>query len=266
MVHTTNAGASWTAVSGGVSGSPGMKNIFCTSANTCYVVGSGTSGNNGINKTTDGGATWSNIYNPSNMDCNSVCFTSPTNGVVVGNNLRIVHTTDGGSTWTQVSYNGSSNNDLQSVGFTDTNNGVAVGDSGTILRTGDGGATWSPMTSPTTNDLNSVHFPTATTGYAVGKTGTIIKFTGVLSGIDKNDYSTSIEIYPNPASDFVTLNINKNKALTLNIYNLIGTLVKSEMLKQNQRQINIGDLNNGIYVIEIKSKEWTENQKIIIQR
>ena len=46
----------------------------------------------------------------------------------------------------------------------------------------------------------------------------------------------------------------------------MGALVKTETLVQNQQQINIGDLTNGIYIVEIKSKEWTENQKLIIQR
>ncbi len=75
-------------------------------------------------------------------------------------------------------------------------------------------------------------------------------------------------LYPNPASDIVTLNIdNTNNAnLTLNIYNVIGTLVKSKILKQNQRQINIGDLSNGTYMFEITSKEWTGKQKLIIER
>jgi hypothetical protein len=79
---------------------------------------------------------------------------------------------------------------------------------------------------------------------------------------------TSFRFYPNPASDIVTLNIDNvnNADLTLNIYNVIGKLVRYETLRQNQRQINIGYLSNGIYMVEIKSKEWSENQKLIIQR
>jgi hypothetical protein len=75
-------------------------------------------------------------------------------------------------------------------------------------------------------------------------------------------------LYPNPAFDIVNLNIDntKNADLTLNIYNVIGELVSSELLKQNQQQINIGDLNNGIYIVEIKSYEWSGKQKLIIQR
>ena len=78
----------------------------------------------------------------------------------------------------------------------------------------------------------------------------------------------AFSLYPNPASDIVTLNIENtnNSDLTMNIYNLMGALVKSEKLKQNQQQINVGDLGNGIYMVEIKSKGWTEKQKLVIQR
>jgi len=75
-------------------------------------------------------------------------------------------------------------------------------------------------------------------------------------------------VYPNPASNFVTLikNITSSSDITLNIYNALGALVKTEMLLQNQQQINVSDLSNGIYMVEIKSKDWSEKQKLIIQR
>ena len=52
----------------------------------------------------------------------------------------------------------------------------------------------------------------------------------------------------------------------INFYTIVGTLVKSEMLKQNNRQINFGDLSHGVYMVTIKSKDLTENQRLIIQR
>ena len=75
-------------------------------------------------------------------------------------------------------------------------------------------------------------------------------------------------LYPNPASDIVSFNIDNtnNAELTINIYNVIGTLVKSETLKQNNQQINIGDINNGIYMVAVKSNILTKYQKLIIQR
>ena len=86
----------------------------------------------------------------------------------------------------------------------------------------------------------------------------------------KEFYENSIkaEIYPNPASDFVTLDIDEKykPGFILNIYNLSGALVKTEVLKYNHQQINIGDLSNGIYVVEIKSKGLRGIQKLIIER
>jgi photosystem II stability/assembly factor-like uncharacterized protein len=265
MVHTTNAGVSWTATSGGSSGTNGSNSIFCTDANTCYVVGF--NGNHGIFKTTNGGTTWNNIYDPS-MDCFSVYFTNATNGVVVGGDFgsqKIYQTTNEGSTWNQV-YNGSGSF-LTSVCFADANNGIAVGSGGFILKTNDGGATWSAMTSPTTKDLNGVHFPTANTVYAVGATGTIIKYTGAL-GIEETGSSSSLNIYPNPANDIISFIVSRsnNAASTLDIYNVMGCLVKTETLKQDQQQINVGDLSNGIYLVEVKSKGVTGKQKMLIQR
>lgn len=96
-----------------------------------------------------------------------------------------------------------------------------------------------------------------------------LSFDNLITSIPEQSFiNTTFSLYPNPASDIVTLNIgNPNSAdLTLNIYNVVGTLVKSEILKQNTRQINIGDLSNGIYTFEIKSKEWSGKQKLIIQR
>jgi len=78
----------------------------------------------------------------------------------------------------------------------------------------------------------------------------------------------NFSVYPNPANDVLTLNFDNinNADLTLNIYNLAGELVRSETLRQNQQQINIEELSNGIYMVEIKSKGWSEKQKLIIQR
>lgn len=93
-----------------------------------------------------------------------------------------------------------------------------------------------------------------------------------LSGIEGIDSASAtphkINIYPNPSSDIIALNIDQNNLtdLTLNIYNVTGSLVKTILLKQNQQQINVNDLSSGIYLVEIKSKEWTEKQKLIIQR
>ena len=76
------------------------------------------------------------------------------------------------------------------------------------------------------------------------------------------------DLYPNPASDLVNFDIdNPNNAdLTLTVYDVTGKIVKSETLQKNQTQINIKNLSKGIYLVEIKSKDWAGKQKLIIQK
>jgi hypothetical protein len=96
-----------------------------------------------------------------------------------------------------------------------------------------------------------------------------LNFDNLISSVPEQTVKKPLfNIYPNPAFEIVTLNIdNRNNAdLTLKIYNITGELVRSELLKQNQQKINIGDLNNGIYMVEINSNEWSGIQKLIIQR
>jgi len=75
-------------------------------------------------------------------------------------------------------------------------------------------------------------------------------------------------IYPNPTADIVTLKLDNlnHSNLTVNIYNLTGALVKTVKLHQNIQQINVHDLVNGIYMVEIKSEEHTDVKKLIINR
>ena len=96
-----------------------------------------------------------------------------------------------------------------------------------------------------------------------------LSFDNLISSVtDQTSKNITFSLYPNPASAIVTLNTNNVNIedLEINIYNVMGDIVQSESLKQNNRQINIGDLNNGIYIVTLKSKDLIENQRLIIQR
>lgn len=96
-----------------------------------------------------------------------------------------------------------------------------------------------------------------------------LSFDNLITGISEQDSeNTAWLLYPNPASDIIKVNIDNmiHTDLMLNIYTITGTLVKSELLVNSNRQMNIEDLNNGVYMVEIKSEKFTEIQKVIIQR
>jgi hypothetical protein len=87
-------------------------------------------------------------------------------------------------------------------------------------------------------------------------------------GFNELTLNKQIKIYPNPASNIVNLimdNIGDN-TIIINVYNTVGTLVKTDRLNKNKQQFNVEDLSNGVYVVEIKDEDNTKCQKLIIQR
>jgi Secretion system C-terminal sorting domain len=91
---------------------------------------------------------------------------------------------------------------------------------------------------------------------------------GANTKISNESISTGFILYPNPASDNINLDFNNitNDAIEFKIYNVLGVLVKSEMLQQNRQLINIGNLSSGLYTVVIKSKNLLGNQRLIIKK
>jgi len=90
----------------------------------------------------------------------------------------------------------------------------------------------------------------------------------IVSKIDDIMNESDVNFYPNPASDFISININilDKPNCELRIYNNNGGLVKAERIEQNQQKINIKDLRNGMYLLVIKSNDFLKSLKLIIQR
>ena len=83
-----------------------------------------------------------------------------------------------------------------------------------------------------------------------------------------NEYSIIKKLYPNPANNYLNIEIDmpKPSSLNLQIYNSIGQLIKQEQYNTTQNQIlttNISDFPQGIYTISIKTKDYFYTQKFI---
>tara|TARA_B100001287_G_scaffold71316_1_gene58888 strand:+ start:6331 stop:7851 length:1521 start_codon:yes stop_codon:yes gene_type:complete len=77
------------------------------------------------------------------------------------------------------------------------------------------------------------------------------------------EISSNFLIYPNPASSVV--NIESSKIINrINIYNMIGNIVYSSKFPSNSAEIDLMDLNSGIYLVDIKFIDGTRrNSKFI---
>ena len=133
IVHTTDAGASWSAQVSSTSFS--LRGVWFTSAQVGYAAGFGGT----VMKTQNGGATWSRLTTGATANFNDICFADSQHGWAVGAGGIIARTTDAGVTWTK---DFPTLNQLQSVSFSDTTNGWAVGQGGVIVGTRDGGRSW----------------------------------------------------------------------------------------------------------------------------
>ena len=72
---------------------------------------------------------------------------------------------------------------------------------------------------------------------------------GWATGLSKVKKSTDVSFYPNPAKDNITVKYNTTKPIEGNIYNVLGSKVKSFQLMGAETAINISDLQGGVYFI-----------------
>jgi len=87
-------------------------------------------------------------------------------------------------------------------------------------------------------------------------------------GVADNKITSNIELYPNPVSDILIINIPEfsvNNSLKLEIFNTIGKVVNSKTIKKITSEINLTSFSNGIYFVKITDNKGTviSTKKII---
>ena len=97
------------------------------------------------------------------------------------------------------------------------------------------------------------------------KSNTKDNFT-ILTGLNNQLLSNSIQFFPNPSTDFV--NIRSSVLMQkINIYNSLGELVLTRLINnQSQVKINLQELSTGIYSIEALSKQGRFVDKLSISK
>lgn len=86
-----------------------------------------------------------------------------------------------------------------------------------------------------------------------------------LIGIDEN-LIQPISIYPNPAQDFVSIDIPSNYTQAqLNIYNLTGQLVAQKRIQSNQN-IPITELGNGMYIFVVQGGDKVWRERVVVAK
>ncbi len=111
----------------------------------------------------------------------------------------------------------------------------------------DNGANWAVSTAP----YGDGDFGTPGTG----DTG---------SSVDVNKEVSSCKIYPNPATDFISIS-SEISISRIDIYSYSGALIKQLNVSGNKAVINISDLNAGIYFVQVKDALGAKMERIVKQ-
>ena len=78
--------------------------------------------------------------------------------------------------------------------------------------------------------------------------------------IDNGEPLKEIIVYPNPANNYIKINIPNNTIFSTDIYNSTGQLVSRT---SNQDYLNIAKLNSGIYFVKIRYENKVVTKKIV---
>ena len=129
-------------------------------------------GTNKIWKTSDGGQSWSVVFNGNaSISLEGVRWASDQVAVAVGfnsatNNGYILRSTDGGQSWNPVTTSIISL--LTDVFFVNEMTGFICGGNKAILKTTNGGSSWSVQSNSSDSDLYSIFFINENEGFAAG--------------------------------------------------------------------------------------------------
>jgi Secretion system C-terminal sorting domain len=65
---------------------------------------------------------------------------------------------------------------------------------------------------------------------------------------------SSITVYPNPATDFISLNDDNSGVQRVMVYNLVGRLTKTFEVEYDEQRFWVSDLPDGLYLVRLMDK------------
>ena len=73
----------------------------------------------------------------------------------------------------------------------------------------------------------------------------------------------NVNIYPNPARDFIKLSAVSCQQSVVRVYNCLGMLVDEIEMSSDEIEINVSDYNPGIYFFNIETESGNVTKKFI---
>ena len=103
------------------------------------------------------------------------------------------------------------------------------------------------------------------TDTGLGDDGVLVSWGMEYCGVQGSVLSTAgleneqIAMYPNPATDIVSLHFDDLSILKVTIYDVIGREILSKLLEKSNNSIDLSSLGSGTYIVQITNEN---NEKI----
>ncbi|MBI3501324.1 MAG: T9SS type A sorting domain-containing protein [Bacteroidetes bacterium] len=111
----------------------------------------------------------------------------------------------------------------------------------------------------TTQNVSSLSIP-------LGSKPIIVEDTSSATAMNEIDFSSQINIYPNPTSGAFELRIANCQNCGLKIYNTLGQIVYQSEIHNPKSEIDLSEAPAGIYFLKLGTEQGTVNKKIIINK
>lgn len=243
-----------------------------------------TASKNGIFiKTTDGGKNWTTKIIDSTLKYNQVYFIDENTGWFVTNlyyhdsnwvrfdSIVVQKTTDGGESWVLQLYAEGTYTNMQ---FLNENYGWIITEQGYTFKTTDGGNNWEKLPSATNKYLSFLHIISEEKCRAFGKNGLVMEYNCEQTSIEEPlpfSESTDIQIFPNPATNEITLSIPEEQNInSISIFNSLGMEVKrieqTKLIGNCKITISTADLPNGLYHCSIVNQSGSVTKSFVVVR
>ncbi len=77
------------------------------------------------------------------------------------------------------------------------------------------------------------------------------------------NYLSNIRVYPNPAFD--RINVEANEGATINVINIMGSVVDSKIAESDAISFDVSSLPSGVYIISIEDRGERATHKVIVR-
>ena len=88
------------------------------------------------------------------------------------------------------------------------------------------------------------------------------------TGINESSFASSIHLFPNPATNNLTIELgNNNKKVDVTITDITGKIIYATTASETQKiEINIEDFKAGIYVVQIQTADFIVSRRLVVEK